>query len=262
MTFAPIDADAVRATVEGHGLDWHYREQTESTNADVLRHYAASGREVVAFAEAQSAGRGRRGRVWQSPLAQNIYCTVGIERELPTRYQGLLSIVTGIALRHALQRSAKVETELKWPNDILHRGRKLGGILIEARPVEAERYFFAIGFGLNVFMDAEVLAAIPAPATSLAEIGADPLDRGALLIASLDAVIESVRGFEPAAIDDLIAEFARYDAYRDQSVDVTHGEQTVRGFNRGIDASGQLRLETGQGIELHAAAEISLRPVS
>ncbi len=262
MTPLPIDADRVRAAVERHGFDWHYRETTESTNVDVLNHFARHRREVVAFGEAQSAGRGRRGRHWVSPFAQNIYCTVGIRRALPARYQGLLSIVTGLALRAALAQASGVEAGLKWPNDILHGGRKLGGILIEARPVDEDCYFFAIGFGLNVAMDAAALAEIPTAATSLAEIGATRVDRSALLIALLDAVIDAIRAFEPAAVDALIGEFRRHDAFHDQLVEVTHGGQTLRGVNRGIDPGGQLRLETENGIELHSAAEISLRPAT
>lgn len=262
MIFAPIDADLVRAAVERHGCDWHYREQTGSTNADVLRHFAETGREVVVFAEAQKAGRGRRGREWLSPFAQNIYCTIGIHRTLPAHNQGVLGIVTGLALRRALKKSAGIETELKWPNDILHAGRKLGGILIEARPLGDERYFFAVGYGLNVFMQAAMLAEIPSPATSLAEISEQPLDRSTVLIATLDAVIDAIRAFETDATEELVTEFERYDAYRDQSIDVIYGEQTLRGVNRGIDASGRLRLETENGIELHSAAEISLRPVT
>lgn len=257
---APIDARGLGAAVERLGCDWHYREQTESTNVDVLTHFAQHGRDVVAFAETQSAGRGRRGRQWLSPFAQNIYCTVGLRRALAPRYQGLLSIVTGLALRQTLAQHAGVEVALKWPNDILHGGAKLGGILIEARPLDEDEFFFAIGYGLNVFMEAALLDQVSLPATSLAAIGAPPRDRGALLLATLDAVIDAVRAFEPDAIDQLVAEFARHDAYHGRSVEVVQGEQTLRGVNRGIDAQGQLRLETERGIETFAAAEISLRP--
>ena len=67
MNGDPIEVDRVRATVEAHGLDWQYHEETGSTNADALRHHDTHGREVVVFGEAQRAGRGRRGREWLSP---------------------------------------------------------------------------------------------------------------------------------------------------------------------------------------------------
>jgi BirA family transcriptional regulator, biotin operon repressor / biotin---[acetyl-CoA-carboxylase] ligase len=72
MEAEPIDEARVRRAVEAQGFDWHYLAETGSTNADALAHQARHGREVVAFSEAQSAGRGRRGRQWLSPFARNI----------------------------------------------------------------------------------------------------------------------------------------------------------------------------------------------
>ena len=271
---APIRQVEVRQAVEAQGFDWLYREQTGSTNADVLEHHARHGRDVVAFGEAQSAGRGRRGRQWISPFARNIYCTVGISREIPAARQGLLSIVTGVALCRVLRAQTGLAVSLKWPNDLLLADAKLGGILIESRPLGVGHFFFAIGFGLNLMMSADELAALDRPATSLSQalndgLGegladdlGDSLDRSKLLVATIEAVIAAIRGFETDAVAALIAEFSDLDAYHEQIVEVVSGEQRINGINRGIDEQGQLRLETEQGIEFHSAAEISLRAVS
>lgn len=262
MRGKPINESAVRQVVERHGFDWHYRDETGSTNADVLRYHAEHQRDVVAFGEAQTAGRGRRGRQWLSPHASNIYCTVGISKRMPASHQGMLSIVTGLALCKILRQDTAAPICLKWPNDVLHDGRKLGGILIESRPLAGQDYFFAIGFGLNVYMDHDELAAISQPATSLEQVAAGQPDRSELLIKSIESVIESIRMFEPGAVQDLIAEFARFDAFRDRSVEVISGDNRITGINRGITEGGQLQLETDQGIEIHSAAEISLRVAS
>lgn len=262
MPGEPINETAVRQTVEQHGFDWHYRHQTESTNADVLRYQQQHQREVVAVSEAQSAGRGRRGRQWLSPFARNIYCTIGIAKEIPAGSQGLLSIVTGLALCRALQQSADTMVGLKWPNDLLFDGRKLGGILIESRSLGDASFYFAIGFGLNVFMSAAELADIPQSATSLAQVAAAEVDRTQVLKASIDMVIRSIRAFDHSAAPELIAEFARFDAFHDRPIEVITGDSRVRGINRGITSTGQLQLETEQGIEIHSAAEISLRAVT
>ena len=259
MTGEPINQAQVRAAVEDQGFDWLYREETGSTNADALQHHADHGREVVAFAEAQSAGRGRRGRQWLSPFARNIYCTVGISREIPAARQGLLSIVTGVALCRALRTQTGLAVKLKWPNDLLLADAKLGGILIESRAFDVGHYFFAIGFGLNLQMSADELATLDRPATSLCQALGDDLDRSKLLVASIEAVIAAIRGFEIDAAAALIGEFSDFDAYRERSVEVVCGEQRIIGINRGIDEQGQLRLQTARGIELHSAAEISLR---
>jgi BirA family biotin operon repressor/biotin-[acetyl-CoA-carboxylase] ligase len=264
----------VRQAVEAQGFDWCYREQTGSTNADALQHHARHGRDVVVFGEAQSAGRGRRGRQWISPFARNIYCTVGISREIPAARQGLLSIVTGVALCRALRAQTGLQISLKWPNDLLLADEKLGGILIESRALGVGQFFFAIGFGLNLMMSAEELASLDRPTTSLSQalrrdLGGDldddvcdDLDRSKLLMASIDAVISAIRDFEIDAVAGLIAEFSDLDTYHQRNVEVFSGEQRIIGINRGIDEQGQLRLETAQGIKLYAAAEISLRAAS
>lgn len=261
MSAEPINEVEARQAAERHGFDWHYREHTESTNLDVLQHHGSLQREVVAVSESQCAGRGRRGRQWHSPFARNLYCTIGISKQIPANRQGLLSIVTGLALCRAIRRSADVTPALKWPNDLLLEGRKLGGILIESRSLDAEHFFFAIGFGLNVHMTAAELADISQPAVSLAQV-AGAVDRTRVLVASIDSVIESIRAFEHAAVQDLIDEFARYDAFHGHPIEVIAGDRRVMGINRGITADGQLQLETGQGMQIHSAAEISLRPLS
>ena len=150
---------------------------------------------------------------------------------------------------------------LKWPNDLLFDGRKLGGILIESRPLDEACIYFAIGFGLNVFMSDAELAEISQPATSLAQAAATGVDRTRVLMASIDMVIQAVREFEPNAVPALIAEFAQFDVYHDHQIEVIAGDSRIRGINRGITSNGQLQLETARGIEIHSAAEISLRAV-
>ena len=260
MKGLPIDAERIGQQVEGHGFDWLYSHETGSTNADVLDHFSEFQREAVVFSERQNAGRGRRGRQWHSPYASNIYCTMGMLKSLPANRQGLLSIVTGLALCRVLRENTAAGVGLKWPNDLLIDGRKIGGILIESRPHGASHYFFAIGFGLNVYMEASELAAIEAPATSLEQAVGGPLDRTALAAAAIDGVARAIRDFDAGDAETLIAEFDGFDAYCGQPVEVISADCRIRGINRGITADGQLRLETESGVELHSAAEISLRP--
>ena len=260
MTAEPIDAGRVGSRAAFHGLDWCYRDQTGSTNADVLQHYGEFRREVVAVSEAQSAGRGRRGRQWHSPGARNIYCTIGLLKSLPANRQGLLSIVTGIALCRAIEASTAARIEIKWPNDLLAGGQKLGGILIESRPHDRETFFFAIGFGINVFMSAKELAAIGQPVTSIEREAAQMPDRSAVLVDAIDSVISSIRAFDASRAARLVADFREHDALHDREVEVISAGERIAGINRGITENGELRLETSAGMQLHSAAEISLRP--
>ena len=259
MEFRPIDQALLQRRTQALGCDWLYLAETGSTNADALAHQALEGRDVVVFSETQNAGRGRRGRQWLSPFARNIYCTIGVSKQIPPAHQGLLSIVTGIALCQALRRASGLQLQLKWPNDLLLDGRKLGGILIESRALDADGFYFAIGYGLNLVMTADELASLERPATSLTQHLDRTIDRNTLLLETLDAVIPAIREFELDATPRLQDDFNALDAYRGATVEVISGEQSINGVNRGIDTYGQLRLETACGIELHSAAEISLR---
>ena len=102
--------------------------------------------------------------------------------------------------------------------------------------------------------------------TSLSQVLGDDLgsnlDRSKLLVVVIEAVIEAIRDFEVDAVAGLITEFSDLDAYHQRNVEVVSAEQRISGINRGIDERGQLRLETEQGIELHSAADISLRVAS
>jgi len=259
MSSGSIDAEALAGFAAARGLDWICRETTASTNADVLQHFDRERREVVAVSGAQTAGRGRRGRDWHSPPGRNIYCTLGLLKSVPPNRQALVGIATGVALCRSLRASSGAEVQLKWPNDLLLRGAKLGGILTESR-AHGEQFFFAIGFGLNLALDDADHDVIGQPAASLELAAGGPVERDPLLMALLDAVLADVRGLDAADEAGLAREFARFDAFHGREVEVVDGAgRRVRGIDRGIAGDGQLRLETGDGLESFSAAEISLR---
>lgn len=135
------------------------RGVTGSTNDDarsVLEEEADDARRPsVVLAEAQAAGRGRRGRGWQSPVASNVYLTqIETLRGGPETARGL-SLAVGAAVAEALERVHGIDVDLKWPNDLLIEGRKLGGILVELALVRG-RCHALIGIGVNVRVPAYV----------------------------------------------------------------------------------------------------------
>ena len=179
----PLDAAALEcAVVRPGGL---YREvratgHTGSTNADLVaaaRDGAAEG--TVLVAEAQDAGRGRMGRTWVSPPRAALLFSVLLRPEsVPAHRRGWLPLLTGAAIASALRASAAVGASLKWPNDVLLRGRKLAGILAEQAGGA-----IVIGAGINVTNQPAELP--PDTATSLALSGAACTARETLLVAVL-----------------------------------------------------------------------------
>ncbi len=260
--FKTLQPEEIKLALRSMGLSnhqLHYREVSESTNTDVLDYYQTHQRPSIAICEKQTAGKGRRGRSWHSPFAQNIYCSIGIEKSLAAAHLGLMSIVSGIALCNALSACGFDGVKLKWPNDLYHQKQKLGGILIESKPAGDGEYFLAIGFGLNVFMSRQQLEKIPQAATSLALISQHKIDRQKILLTTIEAVMAEVENFRESGIAELVGKFRQNDAFYQQQIAVLNAGQEIHGINNGITHGGLLRLATKSGEQTFAAAEISLR---
>ena len=147
----------------------HFAE-IDSTNEEARRLASAGERGPVWIAaDRQTAGRGRRGRVWESPTG-NLAATLLIVPDKPPAQCAQLSFVAAIAAADAVARFApQAQIKVKWPNDVLANGRKIAGILLESASGGGDPYFLAIGVGVN-------LAHFPPdtefPAISLAALGA------------------------------------------------------------------------------------------
>jgi BirA family biotin operon repressor/biotin-[acetyl-CoA-carboxylase] ligase len=181
----PLRAAALRRAIvapDGLWTDLRVVAETGSTNADVAdlaRAGAAEG--MVLVAERQTAGRGRLGRVWQSPPRAGIAVSVLLRpNDVPTSRYGWLPLLAGIALAETVRRVSEVDAYLKWPNDLLLAGdRKCGGILAEAVSAVADEPAVVLGIGLNTSLREDEL---PRPdAISLVLAGAASADRGPLL---------------------------------------------------------------------------------
>ena len=259
-----INLQSIQQGLSGNPLlepfHWQYQLMTGSTNADALQLYGASRQLCIVLAETQTGGRGRRGRTWISPFGKNIYCSIGIVKSIEGYNPGLLSIVTGIALCKALRDCGIDGVQLKWPNDLYYENKKLGGILIESKMNSTQEYFFAIGFGINVAMQAQDFGAIPQPATSVNLINGSAVSRDVLISEAIRQVVQMVDNFDQSTVPGVVEAFDAIDAFRNQPIAVTTATQTIEGTNAGIDSNGQLLLDTSAGDRLQfSAADISLR---
>ncbi|MFT4608281.1 MAG: BirA family biotin operon repressor/biotin-[acetyl-CoA-carboxylase] ligase [Urechidicola sp.] len=260
-----LDVDSLQLKLAERGQDTQcqYRLTTESTNLDVIairdRQADEKAVTIIATCEKQTKGKGRRGNHWISPFGENIYCTVGVLKTIKPANLGLLSIVTGLAICEALASVGYQEVKLKWPNDLYHQGKKLGGILIESRPVADDQYFLAIGFGINVDMSNEALAGIEQAVTCLNLIASNAMTRNQILFETVSQILKDIEVFSDAVIPQLVKAFDEIDAFKGMPVNVLSSGQAIAGTNAGIAQTGQLQLETEQGMVLFWAADISLR---
>lgn len=170
-------------------------DSTGSTNADLLKAAADGAADrTVLVADEQTAGRGRRSRTWVSPSGSGVYLSVLVRpSNVPPERLGTLSMVAGLALMHAAQRTAQIDAVLKWPNDLLVGAdrTKAAGVLSEVVP-DAAGQAAVVGVGLNVTPLPDGVEPGPGglPAGSFAEVGAKTTDRTALTASFLRAFVE------------------------------------------------------------------------
>jgi BirA family biotin operon repressor/biotin-[acetyl-CoA-carboxylase] ligase len=226
----------------------------------------APGRADACLAEFQTEGRGRRGRRWLAPFGSAICLSVSwCFAEVPPQLSAL-SLAAGVAVRRALSGLGIGGVELKWPNDILWQGRKLGGILCELRIEAAGPAYVVIGLGLNLRLPPALRAAIAETGNEVAalnEIVENGLPGRSLLAAALlGQLLLALEEFELAGFRPFFEEWRAADALAARPARVEHGGTLSEGTARGIDQDGALLLEVSGQLQRFVSGEVSLRPLA
>jgi len=256
-----LDPSRILEAVGHAPVDLEIHRVIGSTNDTVMQRLDdPRQRALLCSAEMQTAGRGRRGRNWVSPFGRNIYVTYGrfLQRELSDL--GGLSIVVGMQAVDALRNLGLQGVGLKWPNDILFQGGKLGGILVELKSQERRGIGIAAGTGIN-FMLSDKDASQIDQAWSAVE-GRAAISRNQFLGDFSRRLIEAFEVFNSDGFVPFAEAWAQYDVYQGESVRVMRGETTFEGINEGIDPEGNLLIRSGDSVQVHNAGEVSMRPVS
>jgi BirA family biotin operon repressor/biotin-[acetyl-CoA-carboxylase] ligase len=250
----PLSIAAVAAALGGAAcrFDIDLLAECGSTNAELLDRAAGGAPSgAVLVAERQTAGRGRMGREWIAAPGDSLTFSLLWRFAGGTDLSGL-SLAVGVAMARALQKVGAGDTVLKWPNDVLKDGRKLGGILIELQSNAAA----VIGIGLNLRLPPAMPDEVRATAAAL-DIDADPNLLLAALLTELLAVLEAfaVAGFA-ALRDEWLARHAW--SGRPVRVLVPHAAP-LDGICAGIADDGALLLETTAGVRRILSGDVSLR---
>lgn len=249
-----LDASAIQPGLPA-GLRVEVVDETGSTNSDVLARAAqgeVSG--LVRLAEVQTAGRGRLGRRWQTPLGSGLTFSLLWRFDCGVGQLSGLSLLVGVALTRVLNRLG-APVRLKWPNDVLLGERKLAGILIELAGDALGPSAVVIGVGLNVRPAGDV----GQPAAALSDVGL-ALSRNALAAALLSELADLLTQFAHAGFAPFQAEWEHWHAWQDEPVVLLPMQgEALAGIALGIDAHGALRLMTAYGEQAVHAGEISLR---
>ena len=229
-----------------------------STNALLLER-AAQGAPSgsVLVAERQTAGRGRRGRVWVSSPEDSLTFSLLWRWQKDANLAGL-SLAAGLALHRALHGLGARDLGLKWPNDLLHCGSegaaKLAGILIELAS-DARGTASVIGIGINLRAPQ-----VPEQATAgLQDCCAEMPDRDTLLAALLTELARHLDLFASSGFAALRADWQLRNVWQDKNVRLHEDHNIVEGICRGVDDDGALLLATAAGLQRFWAGDVSLR---
>ena len=247
---------------------------TGSTNDDLLeagKQGAPHGTGLAA--RAQTAGRGRRGHKWDSTAGNLLLSIVVRPKVSPAKYSGLAA-VCGLAVLEALERHGlATEIGLKWPNDLVARGHKLGGILVEAARDNNGKPFAVCGIGVNVNYTPQKV-----PDGGLAAIGLSDLNEN---VPSVDTLLDEAYH---TVMDSVDAWAEQLNALADNAGPLTPvrkeyighlnwvgehviarspaGDELARGIFQTVDDLGRANIETDNGLRSFHFEEVSLRPVS
>ncbi|MEO8717133.1 MAG: biotin--[acetyl-CoA-carboxylase] ligase [Burkholderiales bacterium] len=234
-------------------------ERCASTNAALLA--ARLTRPVLLAADEQTAGRGRRGRRWYSAPGCGALFSLGLPLRRPARDLGGLSIVAGVAAVRTLRALGASDAALKWPNDLLARGAKLGGILVETR-AQGAGSAAVIGVGIN-HRDAHRLAArLRRGVVALEDILKPLPERNAVIGALVRELLAALRAFDADGLGQFRDDWDALHAHAGQRLRVRLADgRQLAGIAAGLADDGALQLRTRYGLRsVHSGSVTRARP--
>lgn len=245
---------ATTAKVEVHPI-------IDSTNSELMRRIQAkteleSGTVIVA--EMQQLGRGRRGRVWQSPFGANLYYSYFWRLDDGIQAAMGVSIVVGLAVYDAIKALYNIEVELKWPNDIYLNKQKLAGVLVELDAQPQGPCQLVIGIGINLQMPDSFSQHIDQAWTDLSQ-HTQQLNKNQL-VASLTYYLEQrLEQYSESGLQSMHQQWNALNAFAGECVELNTGHRSWRGICEGIDPQGGIRIRQDGEVKSYYGGEISLR---
>lgn len=237
-------------------------KETESTNAVAFRMAEEGAPEgTVVVADAQTAGKGRLGRIWLSPPGVNLYCSVVLRPPIVPMAACQLTFLSVVAVARAVENCTSLKPQIKWPNDILINGKKVAGLLNEMNAETEKVNFVVLGIGvnLNLRMASISESLLRHPATSLFEEGGVEVDRIAFtrsLLTELDRLYDI---FLKEGEGPVRAEWLERSAIKGRGVKVSQGEREFTGVVQGVDSFGALLvLRPDGGVETVLSGDVAL----
>lgn len=250
-----IISDNLKSDIIGRKI--MYKEETDSTNNDAKRCMDYPDGSTF-IAERQTAGKGRRGRIWEAEKGSEILMTVLLKPPLPPEKISAVTAIVGIAVCRAVRKSG-INAEIKWPNDIICRGKKLCGILCEMSVTGIELNYVAAGIGINANTES-FLGELSDKATSLRIEKGEPVNREKLTAEVLSEFDKCYAKFLKNGFSAFKEKYEKLCATIGKEVKVV-GKETYCANAVGINEDGELLIEFEGKISALNSGEVSVRGI-
>lgn len=203
---------------------------------------------IVVIADSQTGGRGRLGRCWISPPGVNLYFSVLLKPAMPLKELSLITLAAGVAVASAIRKYTGLRAEIKWPNDILIKGKKAGGILTESRAEGDRVRLLVLGIGINVNMPLNLLGSdIEGASTSLKSETGTSVDRAGLFSAILSELENYYKILLNGDKRALINEWLSLNSTIGKSIRVQNCHMVLSGVAEALNDEGELILRLASG---------------
>lgn len=254
-----LDHEKLEPHLRRLGWSLYLRSTIDSTNAEALRLLQEQvSAPFLVLAEAQTDGRGRRGRKWVSPVGQNLYYSLALKVVGGAQQLSGMSLVVGLAVMQTLRLLGVERAGLKWPNDVYADGRKIAGILLELTGDPADVCHVVIGIGINVNM-LTADSGIDQPWTSVRAQAGSMVDRNDLVLALSDSLQGYLKRHMALGFPALQAEWEASHIWQGCKCTLSTGAQDFSGIVLGVDQQGALRLSINGCEHSFSGGELSLR---
>jgi BirA family biotin operon repressor/biotin-[acetyl-CoA-carboxylase] ligase len=233
----------------------------DSTNSELMRRIQSkssidSGTVIVA--EMQQAGRGRRGRVWQSPFGANLYYSYFWRLDDGLQAAMGVSIAVGLAVYDAISALCNIDVTLKWPNDIYINNQKLAGVLVELDGQPQGPCQLVIGIGINLSMPARFSQHIDQAWTDLSQ-HTTKLNKNKLVAYLTHYLEQRLSQYRQTGLQNMYAQWNSLNAFAGECVELNTGHRSWRGICEGIDQHGGIKIRSDGEVKSYYGGEVSLR---
>ncbi|GAB3295297.1 bifunctional biotin--[acetyl-CoA-carboxylase] ligase/biotin operon repressor BirA [Pseudidiomarina andamanensis] len=258
-----LDLDKVSGYLEQQDEDIQniYLERVIGSTNDFIKHAISddikSG--MAVFSEAQTEGRGRRGKRWVSPFGSNLYMSMYWRLDDGMGAAMGLSLALGTVIAELLSELGVYDVEVKWPNDVIVNGKKIAGILIELEGQALGVAHAIIGIGINIQMPSWLANQIDQPWTDLSSVLNAKFDRNHIAALLLKNCRKALREYEANGLEPFVTRWQKFDRLAHKPVRIIMGDRELHGIAEGIDGSGALLVKRDGKLERFHAGEVSLR---